>query len=145
MTEPTIAPGPNEAPDLLPLEKILGMAQPIPAEPGVYFLIEDGRVVYVGQSVLPMSRVGAHLANPSKYFTHVAWIPVEKKDLIKVENAYIAHFLPMYNRTVNGGPIQRYKSAKDKKPKELSRAEKIALYGCVFKASRNKVVTDGPR
>jgi hypothetical protein len=64
-------------------------------EPGVYLLLRSGEVVYVGQSVNPMRRVGEHLLD--KRFDSFAFIPTPVDDLLSSEAAYINRFCPEYN------------------------------------------------
>jgi hypothetical protein len=67
-------------------------------EPGVYFLVNDGQIVYVGQSIDVGGRVRTHVADPAKQFTHAAWIPCEPARLDAVERFWINALRPAYNR-----------------------------------------------
>ena len=53
--------------------------------PGVYFLLSQQRIVYVGQSVCPASRIAVHLQEGTKefdsYFIHVC--PENELDVIE--------------------------------------------------------------
>ena len=131
MSDPTICAIPTNGPGLLSLEQILGMAKEIPDEPGVYFLIEENKIVYIGQSISPMVRVGNHLGDKTiyrKYFTHVAILPVNEKDLYAVESAYIEHYRPKHNLRLNGRPVHDTKFAKGwiAKKRELAEAAERA-------------------
>lgn len=82
--------------DLVPERDILDRA--IPADgprSGIYFLIRDNRVVYVGKSLNINGRVPQHA--PSKIFDSWAWLPYPAEDLIRIERAYIDVILPEYN------------------------------------------------
>jgi hypothetical protein len=61
---------------------------------GVYFLVRDGRVVYVGQGVNCGSR---SLSHSDKKFDHVFVMPCPRQDLNKVEAAFISVLKPEYN------------------------------------------------
>lgn len=64
----------------------------------VYFLIEQREVVYVGQSRNVYSRVAVHMKEKIIKFS-TAWCLVCNEDeLTPLENRYIAHFRPKYNR-----------------------------------------------
>lgn len=78
-------------------ELIIGKAQPLPYTI-VYFLINDGEIVYVGQSKLGLSRVYQHR---DKVFDGVYYIPVKADMLDTVENYYILKFKPKYNKTLS--------------------------------------------
>lgn len=63
---------------------------------GIYFLIRDRRIVYVGQSVNAIGRVAEHAK--TKRFDSWAFIPCRLRDLNSLEAAYIAALLPPLNR-----------------------------------------------
>lgn len=70
-----------------------------PQAEGVYFLIHQGRVIYIGQSVNVFYRVAAHCAD--KVFDSWAFLETltfEPLDL--VEQYYIAKFAPLLNRRI---------------------------------------------
>ena len=68
---------------------------------GVYFLICDSSVVYVGQSVNVFSRIGTH-ANEKK-FDRFAFVPCEPSMLNKLESLYIHMLRPRLNGSFNNG------------------------------------------
>lgn len=68
--------------------------------PGVYFLCHEGVVVYVGQAVNVLSRVGAHVGD--KTFDSVFFARVPASDLDFVEGSLIRSLSPKYNK--NNGP-----------------------------------------
>lgn len=70
--------------------------------PGVYFLVENDEVVYVGQSVNPMSRIGEHLRSKAGKFDRVYFIPVPQFMLDAVEGGFIKLLSPRLNG--NPGP-----------------------------------------
>ncbi len=67
--------------------------------PGVYFLCQGNKVVYVGQSKTPSTRIAAHQAD--KKFNRVFLIPTN--DLDNVEQEYIRKLRPKYNIAHNYG------------------------------------------
>lgn len=67
--------------------------------PGVYFLCQNNKVVYVGQSTNPSVRIVQHQAD--KKFDRVFLIPTN--DLDNVEYEYIKKLKPKYNITHNTG------------------------------------------
>jgi|APGre2960657373_1045057.scaffolds.fasta_scaffold96680_2 hypothetical protein len=71
---------------------------------GVYFLVLEKRIVYVGQSTNVFTRILTHAQ--SKEFDSYVYIPCEKDMLNKLESLYI-HFLspPLNANASNGNKI----------------------------------------
>lgn len=68
---------------------------------GVYFLVSDGKVVYVGQSYNVYSRVAAH--QRSKRFDAWCYVPCTgKAALDMLESMYIHHLQPEQNGRIGG-------------------------------------------
>lgn len=67
---------------------------------GVYFLCHKGEVVYVGQSVNVLSRVGQHFGH--KTFDSVFFVRIPKTDLDFVEGTFIRTLEPKYNKDKTG-------------------------------------------
>lgn len=65
----------------------------------VYFLLLDGEVVYVGQTVMGTGRIGAHTED--KYFDDVYAIRCNPTELDELEDYYIWKYMPKYNRKPN--------------------------------------------
>lgn len=65
--------------------------------PCVYFLVNNMTVVYVGQTINLMSRIGSHLE--TKTFDDVLYINCPKSKLSMVEIFYIKYLSPKYNKT----------------------------------------------
>lgn len=65
-------------------------------ESGVYLLMRDNEVVYVGQSKCVAKRVPSHFQD--KQFDRVFYKPVSQSDLIDEERKWIEEFMPVYNR-----------------------------------------------
>ena len=100
-------PRPNPY-QLLNEEQILAQAAPYGA-PGIYFLIRDGRIVYIGQSINVHARVAQHRAK--KRFDRWHWVPVSKRRLDIMEQHYIRHFRPELNAVYYGAPGQEMDAA----------------------------------
>lgn len=64
---------------------------------GVYFLLLNGTIVYVGQSINCYSRITGHVLDGLKKFDSFSFVQVRKNDLDLVELAYIKKFNPFYN------------------------------------------------
>jgi hypothetical protein len=63
---------------------------------GVYFLVKNDEIDYVGQTVNLYSRLGTH--EKLKRYHRVAFLPIpEKSSLNDVENYYIRTFQPRLN------------------------------------------------
>ena len=72
---------------------------------GIYFLVDNNKVVYIGQSVNPLMRISEH--RKDKKFTQAYMIPVPKSLLDAVEGALIRAMNPPLNsgaREVATGP-----------------------------------------
>ncbi len=65
--------------------------------PGVYFLCDGDNVVYVGQSVEPLQRIGTHRRDRGKQFDRVYFIAVPEFMLDTVERQFIALLKPRHN------------------------------------------------
>ena len=65
---------------------------------GIYFLIHEGVVVYVGQARNIRSRVGQHLSEGAKEFNSVAYVRCKLSSLDCLERGYIERLLPKYNQ-----------------------------------------------
>lgn len=65
---------------------------------GIYFLIREGRVVYVGQSVNAPSRVSDH--RREKKFDSWAFLPCSAKQLDLIESLYIHTLRPECNASM---------------------------------------------
>jgi hypothetical protein len=89
---------------LLREEDIVKNSTPWDGVCGVYFLILNGRVVYVGQSVNVYQRIGQH--STQKKFDSYAYIPCEKSMLDRLESIYIYFLMPEFNgNKVNYGKL----------------------------------------
>ena len=82
--------------DLMPVAQILSLAVPTQDASGIYFLIQDGEVVYVGQASNVLARVGKHASD--RDFDAWTWLPVPIGNLTRTERAYIDYLRPRLNR-----------------------------------------------
>lgn len=73
---------------------------------GVYFLLKNGRVMYVGQSRNLLARAWVHRA--MKIFDEVRFIRVPPADLNRVELYWIHHFDPPWKCNTINNPTFRY-------------------------------------
>ena len=79
---------------LLREHEIVSVSKPWQQFTGVYFLIDNGKIVYVGQSVNVYSRIAAHT---QKKFDSFAVLPCEKIELDALESLYIHVLRPPLN------------------------------------------------
>lgn len=70
---------------------------------GVYFLLMDSEVVYVGQSVNIQSRLASHITDGTKKFNRWCYIKVKRGDLNEIEGFYITLLRPKFNKA--GKPV----------------------------------------
>lgn len=63
---------------------------------GVYFLLHNQKIVYVGQSIDCLRRVASHKIDKTFDAYHI--IPLDRSALVDVEAAYIAKYRPKYNK-----------------------------------------------
>jgi len=68
---------------------------------GIYFLIKDGIIVYVGQSKKVFSRIEAHREDPKKDFDAACYFECKENELDIFERVLIQAFWPKYNTTYN--------------------------------------------
>lgn len=64
---------------------------------GIYFLCKGNDVVYVGQSVNVIARIGTHQQDVSKSFDRAFFFCCKPEDLDRVERALIDELLPLHN------------------------------------------------
>jgi len=71
---------------------------------GLYFLLQDNEIVYVGKSdTLIAARIAKHIKDSNKVFNRyfIAAMPsASQTDLIELESQAIAKFCPKYNRRI---------------------------------------------
>lgn len=64
----------------------------------LYFLIDDGEVVYVGQSTNVIWRLRSHIIDPEKKFDSYTLVSFPLSMLNEVEAKYIVELRPKYNK-----------------------------------------------
>lgn len=85
---------------LLREEQIIASSLPWDAASGIYFLVKDKRVVYVGQSVNVFARIPTHR---DKDFDSYAYIPCSRSTLNRLESLYIHLLQPPLNGSQSDG------------------------------------------
>jgi hypothetical protein len=80
--------------NLLTAEEIIAASVPASVQCGIYFLIKDGELKYVGQSVNIGARIGAH---GWRGFDRWHFIVCPRDQLDAIERAYLDRFLPPWN------------------------------------------------
>lgn len=65
---------------------------------GIYFLLSQEVVVYVGQAKSIRARVGTHIMEGLKEFDSVAFVPCKPEKLYELERRYIEKLMPKYNQ-----------------------------------------------
>ena len=85
---------------LLSEQEIVESASKWKKATGIYFLIKDSKVVYVGQSVHIYSRIASHY---DKEFDSFAYIPCDQELLDKLESLYIHVLRPERNGNHSAG------------------------------------------
>lgn len=93
----TILPAPKTY-DLLQADEIMAGSMPRDGGiPGVYFLIDGTKIVYVGQSTNVHARVYQHRIALEKKFTRYFLLPCQPDELTALESRYIHLYRPKYN------------------------------------------------
>lgn len=77
------------------LAELAARAVPLPPRCGVYFLFQQGRLVYVGQAINMARRIGQHTHD--KAFDSYSYIECPQAELNAVEQTYIQRFRPPLN------------------------------------------------
>jgi len=80
--------------DMLLEEEIVAHSSGYEFACGVYFLVHEGAVIYVGQSVNVYARVYTHKQEGHKLFSSFAFITCEKEELDILESLYIHALCP---------------------------------------------------
>lgn len=82
------------------LQPVAGMLRVAEPRPGVYFLILDREVVYVGQSQDVPERLKAHRKEARKAFDYALYMPCPSDSLLDVEAYWITKLRPKHNGVV---------------------------------------------
>lgn len=93
LARPRIAPSSAA----LPLDQLRGLIRVMRYDgfPGIYFLWNGPKLLYVGQSVHAGTRVYQH--SLCKRFTHATWMRAEIALLRTIERLYLYHYSPPLN------------------------------------------------
>jgi hypothetical protein len=91
-------------------DEIVNAAIPCKSLVGVYFLIEEGQVVYVGQSTDMLRRISRHRDNDI-LFDSFTVIFCSKDKIDEIESMYIDAFLPKYNRATPSVVFKKQKQS----------------------------------
>ena len=81
---------------MLAEDKIVAVSAPLPTLSGVYFLIHQGKIVYIGQSVCVPQRIAEHQRS-GKEFDSCAYVVCEQDALDLLESMYIHVYQPKLN------------------------------------------------
>lgn len=81
---------------------------------GVYFLLKDEEVVYVGKSKNIGLRVKGHADESTKIFDSFSYILCNEYDLSNLEGAYVSKLNPKYNRNLPDCDLKRVKFIRQK-------------------------------
>lgn len=83
-------------------EEIISKARPVDHidNVGIYVLLREGEIVYVGQSQNIKSRIGTHLAEKAKIFDSYYVIYCDSFQLNDLEAEFIIKFDPIYNAAI---------------------------------------------
>lgn len=85
------------------LEEVLEAAIPYGSGTGIYFLIKDKEVIYIGQSVDVFHRMARHRRD-NRQFDSFAYLECEADRLDELECAYITAFVPFLNVSLGKMP-----------------------------------------
>lgn len=87
---------------------------------GIYFLLQNDIIVYVGKALNIFSRIRQHLKS-DKIFNKVYYLEFQKKDLDTKENEFIGKFIPLYNKDNLSKMVKSWKVKKKLIRLELSK------------------------
>lgn len=78
-------------------------------EAGIYFLIKDNKVVYVGKTIEWPFRLKSHIYYHMD-FDNAKFLKYPKDDLDRWERAYIKKYNPIYNKMLKQKPVSNKKN-----------------------------------
>ena len=87
---------------VLEIDQIRELRQRFKPLCGIYFLFDGDEIVYIGQSVNILARVGVHFFDKNKQFNSFAYIEYPLGTLAELEAEYILIFVPKYNANPPG-------------------------------------------
>jgi hypothetical protein len=92
-------PPPPKSYELLELDQIAaGAIVRQKRTPGIYFLLDEGQVVYVGQSINLWARLYDHVCKGKMQFDRYFTLTCKRSELTPLESRYIRKFQPKYNK-----------------------------------------------
>lgn len=83
---------------------IISMSVPAERVSGIYFLIQNSEIVYIGKSVDAAGRLVSHIHGKKVKFDRLFFMRVATSKLDEVERHYISTFNPGLNRTFRTEP-----------------------------------------
>ncbi len=83
------------------LSDVLASVVKAPTSCGIYFLVKDMEVIYVGQSVDLFNRISKH-RRAGVDFDSYSFIECERRELDALEMMYVTAFMPKQNWTFGG-------------------------------------------
>ena len=87
--------------NILSKHEILENKIPVITVSGIYFLINEDEIVYVGQASDILNRVYFHAKDKSKVFDSFSFVDIDNDaDFNAIEAEYIFRFGPMYNKSM---------------------------------------------
>lgn len=85
------------------LKEVLEAVVPARSMVGVYFLVKDSEVIYVGQSIDVLGRISKH-RREGRDFDAYTYMLCEKDKLDRLEATYITAFMPWLNLSLGRVP-----------------------------------------
>jgi len=82
---------------MLSKEDILNKKIKYEREVGIYFLIKEEEIVYIGQSISISSRICSHSTSRLKDFDSYYFVNCFREELDELETKYIYKFMPRHN------------------------------------------------
>ncbi len=93
--------------EIVPLDQIKGQdVIPFKETPRVYFLLDDGVIVYIGQTHSIADRMGTHIREKKKSFDSVHTVETSKTMMMTKEAVNIRAYQPKHN--INGCSAEDY-------------------------------------
>ncbi len=93
------------------------------AKCGIYFLIKDGELKYIGQSINVDARLGSH---HHRGFNRWHWVPCRPGELNSMERRYIDALLPPWN-VDNRTEMRREELARPPRPPSQDEIERSIM------------------
>ncbi|MBY0474234.1 MAG: DUF4224 domain-containing protein [Nitrosomonas sp.] len=88
----------NDDDGLLTRVQIIRRSKPVKPLCGIYFLLCGSEIVYVGQSINLVERIGNHLRNDEMLFDSYYYLEVKRENMLLMERKYIEKLFPRMNK-----------------------------------------------